>query len=84
MSKDATLYSGGVAVKTSALPSTVTTDNADTLAAQAVAALANNSQFLAIASPSNVQVLAQVQKLTRQINALIRIQTGQLDTTADT
>ena len=43
------------------------------LLALAKAALNTNATFLALASPTNAQVLAQVRSLTRQINALIRL-----------
>ena len=38
----------------------------------ATAALAANSAFIALASPSNAQVIAQAKELSRQNNALIR------------
>lgn len=47
--------------------------NAGALVAKARAALATNAAFLAIASPSNAQAVAQVQALTRQVNALIKL-----------
>lgn len=55
-----------------------------TLLDKAGNALQSNATFLAIGSPSNAQVLAQVQALTRQVNALLRLQTGTLDSTAGT
>jgi hypothetical protein len=48
--------------------------NQDALIARAPIALANNAAFLALASPTNLQTLAQVQALTRQIDALIRFE----------
>jgi hypothetical protein len=39
-------------------------------------ALAANKTFLAIASPTNAQTLAQVKALTRQVSALIRKAAG--------
>ncbi len=38
---------------------------------QAAAAIADNNTFLAIASPINAQTLAQVKRLTQQMNKLI-------------
>ncbi len=55
--------------------------NGDTLRAQAVQALADNRTFLAIASPTNAQVLAQVKALTRQNQGIIRLALGLLDGT---
>lgn len=53
--------------------------NRSTLSDRARRALADNATFLAIGAPSNAQVLAQVRALTRQMNAVIRLQIGSLD-----
>lgn len=58
--------------------------NALALTDKAAQALDVNATFLAIASPSNAQTLAQVRSLTRQVNALIRLTLNQLDSTEDT
>lgn len=50
-----------------------------TLAGKARAALAANATFLALASPTNAQVVAQVQRLTRENNALIRLVVAALE-----
>lgn len=55
--------------------------NGDTIRQAAVAALAANKTFVALASPSNAQNAAQVKALTRQMNGLIRLILGQLDAT---
>jgi hypothetical protein len=54
------------------------------LTAKIPTALANNATYLAIGSPTNAQVAAQVAALTRQIDALGRIVGGLLDSTAGT
>lgn len=48
--------------------------NHDTLVAKAQNAQTNNATFLALAAPTNAQTLAQVKALTRQVNALIKLQ----------
>lgn len=55
--------------------------NRSTLTGQAMAALAGNRDFLALASPTNAQTLAQVKALTRQMNAVIRLLVGDLSST---
>ena len=53
--------------------------NLDALTKQARNALAVNAAFLALASPTTVQAVAQVRALTRQVNALIRLATRALE-----
>lgn len=55
--------------------------NRQALTDQAAAALATNRTFLALASPTNAQIAAQVKALTRQNNALVRLALGLLDGT---
>lgn len=55
--------------------------NGDALRTAATASLAANRYFLAIATPTNAHVLAQVRALTRQLNRLARLTLGQLDGT---
>jgi hypothetical protein len=56
--------------------------NYATLMQRARDALDDNATFLAIGSPTNAQALAQIQALTRQVNAVIRLLARQLDSTA--
>lgn len=58
--------------------------NDASLRAKGIGAITANSTYLAIGSPSNAQVLAQVRSLTQQTNALIRLFLQQLDSTAGT
>lgn len=54
------------------------------LLAKAANALAANATFLALPAPNNAQVIAQVQLLTREVSALIRLAADRLDSTAGT
>lgn len=58
--------------------------NLTDLQAKAQNAIASNQNFLAIASPTNAQAVAQVQTLTRENTAIIRLLLGLLDSTAGT
>lgn len=58
--------------------------NQQTLTAKAQAALINNATFLVIGNPTQAQAVTQVQALTRQVNALIRLALNQFDTTTGT
>lgn len=57
--------------------------NAATLQQRAQTALTNNQTFLAIVSPTQAQAVTQVQALTRQVDALIRLTQSQLTSIAD-
>ncbi len=54
------------------------------IAARAVPALNANATFMALASPTPAQTLAQVQLLTKECTAIIRILLAQLDVTDGT
>lgn len=58
--------------------------NSEMLHSRAEAALTANANFLALPSPTNAQVVAHVQQLTKECNALIRLMIGRLDTTTGT
>lgn len=47
-------------------------DSTEQTVLKAWTAISNNNDFLAIASPTSAQAIAQVQALTRQMNALIK------------
>jgi hypothetical protein len=47
-------------------------------------ALANNAAFLAIPSPTNAQAVAQVQALSKQMDAVVRVVAGLFDSTSGT
>lgn len=47
-------------------------------------ALASNASFLALATPTNAQTVAQVRALTRQTNALLRLYLDALNDVSDT
>lgn len=55
--------------------------NENTIRDQALTALQTNRDFLAIASPTNAQTLAEVKALARQANGLIRLALDKFDGT---
>ncbi len=78
VTETALLADGGYA------PIAAPADPADGLRQKAAAALSANAAFLALASPTNAQVVTHVQRLTRETNALIRLALSQFDDGSDT
>ena len=58
--------------------------NATTLIQRAAAALTANTTYLAIPAPSVAQATVQVGRLTRQVNALMRLQLAQTEDISNT
>ena len=58
--------------------------NEGALRSKIAAALTANQTFLAIPSPNAAQTLTQVQRLTRQMDAALRLLDGRLDDVSDT
>ena len=58
--------------------------NADALRDKADQAIASNVAFLALATPTNAQIAAQVSLLTREVTALIRLLLNVTDSTDGT
>lgn len=58
--------------------------NEATIASRMDAALATNDAFLALASPTNAQTLAQVKALTKECTGLIRLLRRKLDSASGT
>lgn len=54
-------------------------DRMQQLQARTEQAIANNSTYIALASPSAAQQTAQVKALTRQVQALLRLAQGRFD-----
>ena len=77
-------WADGVLVDTQTITKPVEQYHEETLTERAAAALTNNADFLALASPTNAQAVTQVKALTRQVNALLRLELRALDDITDT
>ena len=55
--------------------------NRETIEGQAVTALTSNAAYLAIPQPTQLQGFEQIEALTRQVNKIIRLVLGRLDST---
>lgn len=76
------MFCGSPACQAAAAPApTPQQANASTLQGRASNALATNTAYLALGAPTNAQVVAQVQALTQECSALIRLFLGKLDAT---
>ena len=78
------MTSAEVATATAADAAATRSTNDTALRDKALQAITANATFLAIASPTNAQVVAQTQRLTRENTAIIRLLIGALDTTDGT
>lgn len=76
-------WDNGVLVEDYTVPKPLTQYNAETLRERAATALTNNADFLALASPTQAQAVAQIKALTRQVNGLIRLGLDRLDSIDD-
>ena len=82
MSDTTDTYTDGVLVSSApAPPRPAESVHADTLRERAQQALVTNRTFLALASPTNAQTLAQVRHLTRVTQGLLRFELADFDGT---
>jgi hypothetical protein len=77
-------YADGVIERSFGFPPGSRPANMQALVDKAGQALAANSAFLAIATPTAAQNATQIQRLTRETTAIIRLLLGLTDTTDGT
>ena len=70
--RDGTMRWDTVSKTVVVIPPSIVDTNTATIGQQAHTAYDNNRTFLALATPTNAQVLAQTRALTRQMNGVIR------------
>lgn len=78
------VYRDGVLVATDVVEVPQEIVNRDDVQVKMRQALAINATYLAIANPTNAQIAVQVQRLTRECNALLRTALNALDDVAGT
>lgn len=71
------------AEQVAAIPECASTVNERTIRQKAQQAFARRNAFLALSSPTNAQVLAEVRAQARDLNALARLLDGQFDSAGD-
>lgn len=65
-------------------PAPITEQNRATITAKAEQALTLNANYLALGTPTAAQQATQINRLTRECSALIRLQLAQFDSASDT
>lgn len=74
-------HTARLATSSDAIPVPVDQQNQQSIVAQAQGAMQANRDFVALASPSNTQVVNQVKALSQQNNRIIRLLLNQFDNT---
>lgn len=65
-------------------PPSITEQNRATITEKATQALTLNANYLALGTPTAAQQATQINRLTRECSALIRLQLAQFDSASDT
>jgi hypothetical protein len=72
---------GEIADKAARVLASTADSNASTIKSQVAAAITANKAYVANQTPTTAQTTAQVKALSRQVNGVMRLLTGQLDAT---